>query len=76
MTRWLLKLVDIGMSAVFAALCVKALCISFVEDIKQQLPVRKPSLIALDAIKQAAILLFRSAPHYPNLPHGGLHAHD
>ena len=53
MTRWLLKAVDVGASAVFVALCAKAFCILFVEDIKQQLRVRKPSLSAVDALKQA-----------------------
>ena len=68
MTRWLLKAVDAGASAVFVALCAKAFCILFVEDIKQQLRVRKPSLSAVHAIKQAAILLVRSASHRPHLP--------
>jgi len=71
MTRWLLKAVDVGASAVFVALCAKAFCILFVEDIKQQLRVRKPSLSAVDALKQAEILPVRSASHRPHLPRGG-----
>jgi hypothetical protein len=68
MTRWLLKAVDVGASAVFVALCAKAFCILFVEDIKQQSRVPKPLLSAVDAIKRAAILLVQSASGHRRPP--------
>jgi hypothetical protein len=37
MTRWLLKAIDVGASAVFMALCTKAICVQFYQDIKRQL---------------------------------------
>jgi hypothetical protein len=51
MTRWLLKAIDVGASAVFMALCTKGICVQFYQDIKRQLrigssPSRTCSLIA------------------------------
>jgi hypothetical protein len=40
MTRWLLKAIDVGASAVFMALCTKAICVQFYQDIKRQLRIR------------------------------------
>ena len=37
MTRWLLRAIDIGGSAVFTALYIKAVCVQFYQDITGQL---------------------------------------
>jgi hypothetical protein len=42
MTRLILKAIDLGASAVFMALCTKAFCAHFYNDIRQQTRRRDP----------------------------------
>jgi hypothetical protein len=39
MARWLLKAIDVVRSAVFVALCTKAICVQFYQDIMGQMKV-------------------------------------
>jgi hypothetical protein len=57
MTRYVFKAIDIGVSSVFLALCLKAFCIHFYQDIERLLHARKlpiikdaPSLMPSDEI--------------------------
>ena len=61
--RYVLKAIDISVSVVFLALCIKVFCIHFYEDIKRQLHARKlpnvkdaPSLIPSDEIAIARLI--------------------
>jgi hypothetical protein len=37
MTRLILKAIDVGASAVFMALCIKAFCVHFYKDVERRL---------------------------------------
>ena len=43
MTRLMLRAIDFGASAVFAALCTKAICAQFYKDIERKLRARSQS---------------------------------
>jgi hypothetical protein len=71
MTRVIFKVIDLGASVVFMALCVRAFCVHFLKDIEGRLQRRKlpliqnsPSLVPVSAIplKQPPTLSVRSAP--------------
>jgi hypothetical protein len=61
--RYVFKAIDISVSVVFLALCIKAFCIHFYEDFKRQLHAKKlpivkdaPSLIPSDEIAIARLI--------------------
>ena len=45
MTRYVFKAIDFFVSIVFLALCVKAFCVHFYQDIEEQLHARKLPII-------------------------------
>jgi hypothetical protein len=45
MTRYVFKAIDFIVSVVFLALCIKASCVHFYQDIKRQLHARKLPIV-------------------------------
>ena len=77
MTRYAFKAIDFSASIVFLALCTKAFCTHFYQDLERHLQARKlppieeaPSLIPLDAIviTQLPTVPVRSATQHPRRP--------
>jgi hypothetical protein len=77
MTRYVFKAIDIGASMVFLALCTKAFCIHFYEDIERRLHALKlptikdtPSPIPSEeiAITQLPTAALRLGSHHQHPP--------
>ena len=59
MARWLLKAIDVVRSAVFVALCTKAICVQFYQDIMGQMMTHSG---AHSNHASAGVLVFRRLP--------------
>ncbi len=75
MTRYAFKAIDFGASVVFLALCTKAFCIHFYQDIERQQHARKfqasKDMLSLIPPEESAITQLPAAPlrlasHHPH----------